>query len=413
MADIVLAYKLLDQQEESSSSRAGGVALQSKHLSIGKVQPSHFTTAIWTEVSVLRACVHENIVDLYAIFHAQQEKQIWLLLEYAHAGDMDKEIERTKPRCYLEEHHARYYMNQICAGMSYLHSKEVRHNDMHCGNVVLRYRHDCSKVCMIADFGGSMILNHDEMQLPDRFARDVTAVQRIALDMTYRAGLLSPQLNDMCRRPDVIIPTISQLIKHPWFTAGPAVAHMPKAPTPLLKSASVVQAMGYQTQAHVSGVTPPPEPLIHDEAVTQETKRRSLVQRTRHALRNLPRHISQTLRRRSSSAAQASTGIEETQEPASAHAAAFQDQQLDSDVSHVKQKRSLGKRIRSLTRVFNRRVQTETPSETAAEAVQADQVSEAAPVPASVPVQAPMSLRGTATRPSASSRPSSSPRAFF
>ena len=126
---IRMAYKLADR----------GTPLESRHLSIAKIQRIDQTT--WIEVEVLKGLVHENIVDLYGVFAVDpkwrseyaenyptpvpERRVLWMLLEYANAGDLFKEIERYELQS-IPEDGARYYMLQVCAGLQ-LHSLQKGH----------------------------------------------------------------------------------------------------------------------------------------------------------------------------------------------------------------------------------------------------------------------------------------------
>ena len=80
-----------------------------------------------------------------------------LLMEYANAGDLRTEIMRY-PNFHLTESGARYYMREIIAGVSYLHGKGIIHDDLHPGNVVLKYNENGkTKRCLICDFGNCII----------------------------------------------------------------------------------------------------------------------------------------------------------------------------------------------------------------------------------------------------------------
>ena len=71
------------------------------------------------------------------------------LMEYANAGSLYDEILRY-PNLHLSEPGARYYMKQIIAGISHMHSRHLVHYDLHNGNVVLKYNPDgITKRCLL------------------------------------------------------------------------------------------------------------------------------------------------------------------------------------------------------------------------------------------------------------------------
>ena len=135
-ASVSLAYKLSDRR----------LPLESRHLTAAKIQslqsrslltrPSNNITYIrvWKEVEILKGLVHENIVGFYDMFAVDPEMEtdntdrytatpdnrcFWILLEYANAGDLAKEIRRYEKHS-IPESGARYYLLQICAGVHYM-----------------------------------------------------------------------------------------------------------------------------------------------------------------------------------------------------------------------------------------------------------------------------------------------------
>ena len=76
----------------------------------------------------------------------------FMVMEYATAGDMRREILRYPDR-RIPESGALYYVKQILSGLQYIHDKGIVHNDLHARNVFLSYNTDGSKRCMLGDFG--------------------------------------------------------------------------------------------------------------------------------------------------------------------------------------------------------------------------------------------------------------------
>ena len=211
---------------------------------------------VCTEVEILTACVHENIVDIYGVFgHVSAGKSVtklddWMsmdfviMLEYASAGDMQKEIERFGDQ-YMPESGAKYYLKQICHGLQYLHSKRVRHNDIHAHNILLKYNPDQTKKCLIADFGISRILDPNEEYPANIFQRDVSQVCHLGyLMMTEGKSVFSPakKVELLSKDAQRVIEcvnyeapfTVRELLQFPFFHHDGFPPLMPKPPSPLL-----------------------------------------------------------------------------------------------------------------------------------------------------------------------------------
>ena len=302
-ASISLAYKLSDRR----------LPLESRHLTVAKIQRLEVLYRVWTEVEILRGIVHENIVGFYGMFAVDPEMEtdhtdhykisipdqrpFWILLEYANAHNMAKELRRYENNS-IEETGARYYLLQICAGVGHLHSKRIVHKDLHPGNVLLKYNPDGTKMCMICDFGKSVILHPNEPIVPFTFQIDVLSICRIAGTMMRRTSK-SKEAFDMisghCGRHDTQT-TIPELLAFPWF-AGPVCAPIPKEPTPILQP-DVVERIGYLPPLHPSGTTSQPR-IAHGlhrpsgaEAVTPSDSRGgSFAQRMRDRLRSIPDRV--------------------------------------------------------------------------------------------------------------------------
>ena len=148
------------------------VKLEHRHLCGLKVQPqegeavcgAEDVASAWVEINVLRGCVHPNIIAYYGHFiviedeKSVEEMSIAMILEYASARDLMKEVTRYAPDM-VPETGARYYGKQIMSGLAYLHRKLVTHNDLHSDNILLRYNSDLTKTAMLADFGAALV--HD------------------------------------------------------------------------------------------------------------------------------------------------------------------------------------------------------------------------------------------------------------
>ena len=310
-ASISVAYKLSDR----------GLPLETRHLTAAKIQrlcfPEHLMrgyTRVWMEVEIHKGLVHKNIVGFYGMFAVDPKQNwdhtdsysnrfpdyrlCWILLEYANAGDLAKEIRRYD-KFKIPEPGARYYMLQICAGVQYMHHKRIIHNDLHTRNILLKYKPDGTKVCMICDFGLSTIVAPDR---PIESRMDVYAVRMIASTMMLPKSKKAVELVSGRRKGHPSPTTIAEFLEFPWF-AGPVQAPIPKEPTPLLQP-EIVEQIGYLPPLDPAGTTSPPPvaQVIHPqpdeiEAVTPSDSRGgSFAQRMRERLRSIPHRVRSRIR---------------------------------------------------------------------------------------------------------------------
>ena len=186
-----------------------------------------------------KQCTREKKKETYL----QTEDMFCILMEYANAGTLETEIKRY-PAGYLTEEGARCYMREIIDGVSYLHSKNIAHKDLHVNNVVLKYNQDgVTKRCMICDFGVCLIPTSPapgstESPVLINFMPDINSqsrslkscMERMLKGLIYDAdgkpvkkptipAQLSNEAKDVLR--DKTTTTCEYLLQFPWFT-GPA-----------------------------------------------------------------------------------------------------------------------------------------------------------------------------------------------
>ena len=304
---ITLAYKYTET----------GVPLERRHLCVAKFQHGHDFRSAWREAEVLSGIVHENVVDYFGMF-AVEPDHIWLLLEYANAGDMRKEVSRFRMQHVQPDPHVagssqqmhrgsgipetgcRYYGRQIASGLRYVHSKGVIHMDLHMRNILLKYNHDGSKTCMICDFGECYFLLDSDMVNGHHgdFRFDIASLCLIILNMI---GDDTPASMDQIHHiayPDVGPSTsapssVEKLLQLDWFH-GPAIAPIPKTPTPLLTS-EVVDKIGFLPQSHPTGADAP-----HVQGKSVREKDPSLWRRAGKSLSSLKDRVTHRFKSRGS-----------------------------------------------------------------------------------------------------------------
>jgi serine/threonine protein kinase len=282
-ADIEVAFSLKDV----------GKPLEQRHLCAVKIQYADDIEVVWNEVNILRGVVHEHVIGYRGCFTVRPTQQYYILLEYANAGSMDYEIARYRNPNAIPETGTRYYLLQVCAGLKYLHSKEIRHHDLHAGNVLLKYNRDGTKKCMLADFGVSMIFTSAWLMNTKRFQMDIDNVGQLARDMMSGLHHMSPEAEEFISSHNYGHKTVDELLTCSFWNSGPSVAPIPKSPTPLLKP-QVVDSIGYLPQEHPTGApatitrtrTRTASTPQAEEVTPKETPRKSsLIQRAQESIR--------------------------------------------------------------------------------------------------------------------------------
>ena len=221
----------------------------------------------------------------------------WILLEYANAGDLAKEIRRYR-ELSISEPGARYYMLQICAGVQYMHHKKIIHNDLHTKNVLLKYKPDNTKVCMLCDFGLSIIVAPDRPIVSQGDVTDVRHILKTMIKHKSKSNEADQVINGYWEGHSLPT-TIAELLEFPWFN-GPVHAPIPKEPTPLLQP-EVIERIGFLPPIDPAGTTSKPRvahpPPNDTEAVTRSDSRgSSFAHRMRERLRNIPHHVRTRIR---------------------------------------------------------------------------------------------------------------------
>ena len=137
------------------------------------------TLNIDSEMQVLRALDHPNIIKFYGMYRSPTN--VHLILEYADGGDLLNRI--LEKGCY-DEIDGRIIFGQICAGVSYLHSRDICHRDLKPDNVLLT----ADGTAKISDFGLARHASQSENNFrtycgtPHYFAPEMFKLQKQQVD---------------------------------------------------------------------------------------------------------------------------------------------------------------------------------------------------------------------------------------
>ncbi len=97
------------------------------------------------EFTVMKKLNHPNIMKLHEVFFDNDNKNVYLVLEYYEKGDLHNFL-KGKP---LKEKYAKKYMRQLASGLKYLHENKIIHRDLKLKNILVTDSNDI----VISDFG--------------------------------------------------------------------------------------------------------------------------------------------------------------------------------------------------------------------------------------------------------------------
>jgi serine/threonine-protein kinase CHEK2 len=102
------------------------------------------TLNIDSEMEVLRTLHHPNVIKFFEMYRAASK--VFLVIEYADGGDLlNRIIEGGK----YNDIDGRKVFGEICAGVAYLHARDICHRDLKPDNVLMT----ADGVAKISDFG--------------------------------------------------------------------------------------------------------------------------------------------------------------------------------------------------------------------------------------------------------------------
>ncbi|XP_037626699.1 tyrosine-protein kinase JAK1 [Sebastes umbrosus] len=109
-----------------------------------------------TEIDILKALYHENIVKYKGICQEEGGQAIKLIMEYLPLGSLKEYLPRNKSKTSLKT--LLSYSVQICKGMDYLGSRNYIHRDLAARNVLV----ENERTVKIGDFGLTKSIKDNE-----------------------------------------------------------------------------------------------------------------------------------------------------------------------------------------------------------------------------------------------------------
>ena len=104
----------------------------------------------------MKSLHHINIINFIDFIYDNENEYIFILMEYAEKGDLEKKILSLKTQeTYLDEESILDYFIQICHGIKYMHDKKIIHRDLKLQNILITKNNKIK----IGDFGLAKLLN--------------------------------------------------------------------------------------------------------------------------------------------------------------------------------------------------------------------------------------------------------------
>ena len=113
------------------------------------------------EIQILKNCKNKFIIDFKGSYIKGEE--LWIIMEYANFGSVSDLIKARK--FTIDEKTISCICKSVLSGLDYLHSNNIIHRDIKCGNILL----DNEGNVKLADFGVSA-------KLEDTLAKKTTKI---------------------------------------------------------------------------------------------------------------------------------------------------------------------------------------------------------------------------------------------
>ncbi|XP_063985108.1 aurora kinase C-like isoform X2 [Diachasmimorpha longicaudata] len=120
-----------------------------KTMNKKQLRMAHNEKQVLREIEIQSHLIHPNILRLFTYFH--DEKDIFLVLEYAAGGELYRKL-RRQPGGRFTNHLAAKYTYQVADALDFCHQNDVIHRDIKPENLLL----DWNGNIKLADFGWSV-----------------------------------------------------------------------------------------------------------------------------------------------------------------------------------------------------------------------------------------------------------------
>ncbi|CAF1219401.1 unnamed protein product [Adineta ricciae] len=122
---------------------------------------------VQSEIRILNAIQHANIIRMYSLF--QDNSHLYVLLEYVHGGDLFSYLNRDR---LFPEHITIFFAAQIVLVFEYLHLFNIIYRDLKPENILM----DTHGYLKVADFGFAKRIRQRTYTLcgtPDYFSPEI------------------------------------------------------------------------------------------------------------------------------------------------------------------------------------------------------------------------------------------------
>lgn len=142
--DVIDNEKCANGREEVNGDKCNAHDVAGKFISVANLTKKKQKEFLENEIAIHKTLNHPNIVKFYGQFKTK-EYQV-LLMELCQNHSM---FQLLRQRRRLSEYEVRYYLSEVIAGLSYLHSRNIVHHDIKLGNIYL----DSNLHVKLGDFG--------------------------------------------------------------------------------------------------------------------------------------------------------------------------------------------------------------------------------------------------------------------
>jgi len=174
-------FKLLEQLGKGSYGRVFKVRKQNtgqiaavKQIPLPK--DSRQVQSIEREISLMENLTHDCIVQYSGT--ERNEKYIYIFMEYCSEGSLQQMLDKES---IFPEPLIKAYTKQILEGLAYLHTNNIVHRDLKCGNILV----DHLGKLKLADFGCSKIIRELESQQMHSFKGTIHFMAPEVVDHAY------------------------------------------------------------------------------------------------------------------------------------------------------------------------------------------------------------------------------------